>query len=276
MRSSGRRRLASPTWPRCCKLGPMRRRHGHAARLFGIIASHATLPEQMPLGIRLVSYRGLSAIIADVTPERRGPPPPDTRFHRSVVTALFAHGSIVPVPPGVVFPRTETLGNWLELHYASLNDALSYVEGRGEARLHVRWSDQRAAVRREGGHRGSTGPSLSALAHGIFHELGDRVVAWAPASRRMSVTTMPVGARLLGHVAGDLFPSETGEHPAVGAVLDGARDVRDVSASFLVERSRWREFADAVAAEARPASGIEIVLSGPWPPYDFVRFEFGG
>lgn len=276
MRSSGRRLPASPTWLRCCKLGPMRRRHGHAARLFGIVASHATLPDQMPLGIRLVSYRGLSAIIADVTAERRGPPPPDTGFHRSVVAALFAHGSIVPVPPGIVFPRTETLGNWLELHYAALSDALSYVEGRGEARLHVRWSDQRASMRHEGHHRASSGPSLSALAHGIFHELGDRVVAWVPASRPVSVPTMPVGARLLGRVAGDLFPSETGEHAVVGAVSDGVRDVRDVSASFLVERSRWREFADAVAVEARPASEIEIVLSGPWPPYDFVRFEFGG
>jgi hypothetical protein len=276
MRSSEQRPRASLTWPQCCKLRPMRRRHGHAARLFGIVASHATLPEQMPAGIRLVSYRGLSAIIADETPGRRGPPPPDTAFHRSAVAALFAHGSIVPVPPGVVFPRTETLGNWLELHYAALSDALSYVEGRGEARLHVRWSDQCPPARRDGGQRGGASSSLSAIALGIFHELGDRVVAWTLASRPMPVSAMPVGAPLLGRVAGDLFPSETGEHAAVSAVRDGARDVREVSASFLVERSRWREFAEAVGAEAQPASGIEIVLSGPWPPYDFVRFEFGG
>lgn len=254
----------------------MRRRHGHAARLFGIIASHATLPEQMPAGTRLVSYRGLSAIVANETPGRRGPPPPDITFHRSVVAALFAHGSIVPVPPGIVFPRIETLGNWLELHHAALSDAMSYVEGRGEARLHVRWSDTLASTRQAGGPRAANAPSLSAMALGIFHGLADRVVAWALVSRPTTASTMPVGARLLGRVAGDLFPSETGEHAAVGAVRDRPRDVRDVSASFLVERSRWREFAEAVAAEARPASGIEIVLSGPWPPYDFVRFEFGG
>jgi hypothetical protein len=254
----------------------MRRRHGPAARLFGIIASHATLPEQMPAGVRLVTYRGLSAIAGDESPGRGGPSVPDTTFHRSVVAALFTHGSIVPVPPGVVFPRIETLGNWLELHYAALSDALSYVEGRGEARLHVRWSETRVAGRRDGGHRAGTGPSLTAMALEIFHELGDRVVAWVLVSRLPVAATAPVAARLLGRVAGELFPSETGEHAALDAVRDGARDVNEVSASFLVERSRWREFADAVAAEARPASGIEIVLSGPWPPYDFVRFEFGG
>lgn len=49
-----------------------------------------------------------------------------------------------------------------------------------------------------------------------------------------------------------------------------------LSAAFLVERARWAAFADLVAAEDRRAEGLRSELTGPWPPYDFVRMEFGG
>ncbi len=54
------------------------------------------------------------------------------------------------------------------------------------------------------------------------------------------------------------------------------RDADGASASFLVDRSRWRAFADAVAAEQHRDPELEVRLTGPWPPYDFVRLQFGG
>lgn len=49
-----------------------------------------------------------------------------------------------------------------------------------------------------------------------------------------------------------------------------------LSAAFLVERLRWDAFVEAVAVEDRRADGLRSEVSGPWPPYDFVRMEFGG
>jgi hypothetical protein len=54
------------------------------------------------------------------------------------------------------------------------------------------------------------------------------------------------------------------------------RDAGEASASFLVDRSRWRAFADAVAGEQHRDPELEVRLTGPWPPYDFVRLQFGG
>lgn len=48
-----------------------------------------------------------------------------------------------------------------------------------------------------------------------------------------------------------------------------------LSAGYLVERELWEEFADAVEAEAEQHSAIRIELTGPWPPYDFVKIQFG-
>jgi hypothetical protein len=46
---------------------------------------------------------------------------------------------------------------------------------------------------------------------------------------------------------------------------------RVLSAAFLVERATWLEFLDRAQAlvAAKPELGIDV--TGPWPPYDFVR-----
>jgi Gas vesicle synthesis protein GvpL/GvpF len=47
------------------------------------------------------------------------------------------------------------------------------------------------------------------------------------------------------------------------------------SAGYLVEAELWNEFADAIADEQDRHPLLRIALTGPWPPYDFVRLQFG-
>jgi hypothetical protein len=49
-----------------------------------------------------------------------------------------------------------------------------------------------------------------------------------------------------------------------------------LSSAFLVERDAWADFAGAVRRVAADHTGFRVELTGPWPPYDFVRIEFGG
>lgn len=48
-----------------------------------------------------------------------------------------------------------------------------------------------------------------------------------------------------------------------------------LSTAFLVEEELWREFDDAVADERERHPALRIEITGPWPPYDFVRLQFG-
>lgn len=48
-----------------------------------------------------------------------------------------------------------------------------------------------------------------------------------------------------------------------------------LSAAYLVERELWEEFADAVQAESEQHAVVKVELTGPWPPYDFVKIQFG-
>ena len=57
--------------------------------------------------------------------------------HDLVVSALAAHGPVLPAPVGVVFRSRDSVQRWLELHYGALTDAMAFVENRVGARVHV-------------------------------------------------------------------------------------------------------------------------------------------
>ncbi|HZE09736.1 MAG TPA: GvpL/GvpF family gas vesicle protein, partial [Gemmatimonadaceae bacterium] len=46
-------------------------------------------------------------------------------------------------------------------------------------------------------------------------------------------------------------------------------------ASFLVDNQRWQMFQDSVSEEAKRHHSLDYNVTGPWPPYDFVRMQFG-
>lgn len=52
-----------------------------------------------------------------------------------------------------------------------------------------------------------------------------------------------------------------------------ARDTRILSAAFLVERGAWIEFTERTEDLQVSHPEITFDLTGPWPPYDFVRIQ---
>ena len=49
-----------------------------------------------------------------------------------------------------------------------------------------------------------------------------------------------------------------------------------LSSAFLVERDLWKDFTGAVRRLGSEHPRFRVELTGPWPPYDFVRIDFGG
>lgn len=73
----------------------------------------------------------------------------------------------------------------------------------------------------------------------------------------------------LSDLAMELY-SELRRH-ARAAVPFPAEGKRLMSAAFLVERSAWIEFVDRAEDLAGAHGEITFDITGPWPPYDFVR-----
>jgi hypothetical protein len=158
-----------------------------------------------------------------------------------VVEAVFTQQSILPAPPGVVFRTADALRRWLEIHYVTLSDALGFVDGRAAARVYVRDRPEDGGGLRTSAQTVEFAADIETIAAGSFRVL-----------RR--------------HAAASVMARYAGEEAGVPSA---------VAASFLVDRDRWQVFADVVAEEGRRTPDLEYLLTGPWPPYDFVRMQFG-
>lgn len=81
---------------------------------------------------------------------------------------------------------------------------------------------------------------------------------------RLAATAAEVMKNLRAQAAA-MVPLKT-EH-LTGLVLSGA---------FLVERDKWNAFTASVGVAAREHDDLDVRLTGPWPPYDFVKLDLGG
>ncbi len=174
----------------------------------------------------LVEHRGLAALVR-VVPYRL--PEWDTeriRQHSRVIERAMRRCTIVPAPYGIVFRGREEVSAFLESQHVALTEALSFVDGAFEMRLHIRPSGRRLDLseRRQ----------------------ADRVAEFYKTLRRRSRAAFPLGA----------------EEPLV------------LSAAFLVDRGDWVSFVEHADELDHEYPEFRFDLTGPWPPYDFVKMAF--
>lgn len=108
-----------------------------ALNLFGVTVNDAQTAQVEDTGTELIAVRDLAAICCPT--EYRGVDA-DARVvgHFSdVVSAFAAVGPVLPAPVGVVFRSSDSVTRWLELHYSALTAAMTFVENRVAARVHV-------------------------------------------------------------------------------------------------------------------------------------------
>lgn len=204
----------------------------NSLKVYGVAAvdsGHETSPAE---GTQLVRYRALAAIVEPSGYNAVKLDEGEMEKYLRIIDEVHAHSAVLPAPPGTVFRSLATLTGWLELHYFTLTEALSSVEGHSAARVSVEG--------RPGEQEGEAGKSFSALAAESLRLL-----------RAHASATVNLPAN-----------EEDGDDGVV------------VRASFLIDTERWQAFHEAVAAEGRRQPALDFRVTGPWPPYDFVRMQF--
>lgn len=76
-------------------------------------------------------------------------------------------------------------------------------------------------------------------------------------------------------VATEVMRTLRGQATALN-ILESPEDDENVVglASFLIERERWGAFESSIEAEGKRHPSLELSVTGPWPPYDFVKMQF--
>lgn len=94
-------------------------------------------PAEPRLGVRLVAYQDVAAIVCSAPPAGGDADPLHVTARHWEVHRALLHGDVVPAPPGVVFSGDDEVVRFLTESYATLRGALARVAGRWEFRLHV-------------------------------------------------------------------------------------------------------------------------------------------
>ena len=169
-----------------------------------------------------VRYRDLEALVRPVTFEMPELDTDAVQEHQRTVEAAMRRGTILPAPFGLIFHGRRPLIRMLQEQYLVLDEALSFLDGQCEVRVHIVASDG-----------SEPDDELVQLANQVYSDL-----------RRSARAAVP-------------FPR-------------GNR--RLLSAAFLVDKTAWVEFIQRAEGLASAHAEISVDITGPWPPYDFVRF----
>lgn len=211
-----------------------------ALRLFGVAAHDSSHHQSLAEGTSLVPFRSLAAVVAPTRYQRVVLDDTEMTEYRRVLEEVQGGTAILPAPPGTVFRSRDNLLRWLELHYFTLTQTMGTIEGHGQARLTI---------------TKTVGVDPENATSGEAKESSKQLVATASQSMRV----------LRGQAAATVsLPVAEGETSVIA------------QASFLVDLERWAAFAELVEKEDQRQTALDFQLSGPWPPYDFVRMQFGG
>lgn len=200
----------------------------------------ATSHQELADNTELVQFRSIAAVVAPGSYARAVLGDKEMAEYTAILEEVQSITAVLPAPPGTVFRSTESLKRWLELHYFTLTQTLASIEGHGQARLTI---------------TKTVGTDPDDVTSSETKESAKLLVATASQSMRV----------LRGHAAATItLPPLEGDTSVV------------TQASFLVELDSWAEFADLVKKEDERQTALDFELTGPWPPYDFVKMQFGG
>jgi hypothetical protein len=248
---------------------------GEALYAYGITSAGLKLPDQVQAlteggRIERVAAGDLALLVSRVVPDDLRIDEDDlsetgrlatlARGHDAVVRAAAGSGPVLPLRFGTVVPDEAAARRLLEEHAGAARDQLRRIGDNHEWGVKlVRRLDEPAVLGpRPVDRSGVSGTEYLARRRQALHQRQDDERAATGAAQLLEDTLAP-------HVSESL---RRGGSPGSSLLLDLA---------FLVPPERESAFL-AAAAELREKldpDGLEVEVSGPWPPYSFAALEAG-
>jgi len=224
--------------------------------------------------VRLIDQGGAGGrlkkwlVVADVPLDRYGESAINSRLsdlewvsraavaHEAVVESFIGAAALVPMKLFTIFTDDARAVEQLNVQNDRIDEALKHVRGRIELGVRVTLAKQRTRAR-----------STARVGSGAAYLAGKKV------QRDRAVELAANAQEVVAEMYDDL------SRLAADAVRRAATEIpiRDgpllLDAAFLVPRPRAARFRSTVARRAKTLTpeGYRVTLTGPWPPYSFVR-----
>ncbi len=232
-----------------------------------------------------ISYRDISAVVSDVPLEPLEPTTDHVLAHEGVIEEVMAGHTVLPLRFGIVFASEARVRGILEENYRPYRENLARLHGKVELGLKVLWGE--AEVRREVERASERVARFREEMAGRAQEL--KRVRGTPGMRgkgyylQMKLEKDVAQLEQLVREEMDAAREREALHifkdlreRAVDSCLNRLLDQSMIlNAAFLISRGKGESFSQRVETlkSANAERGMEFALSGPWPPYNFVRLE---
>ncbi len=219
---------------------------------------------EVPTGVEgqpvlVMDHRGLGAGVSWLGESDSLPDVARVLAYESVVESFFSRRTIIPMRYGCAVRDRSELAAVLDKHREEYDALLRRLEGLAEMGIQVR----------AGSSEIGSGPFAPARVHGSNRSGASYLLAkelhYRSADRKVERQNELVKA-LCGPLSG-LFVHRKVEVPASGTPL--------LSLYFLVPRTSVEVFREATR-QSLPNEPARLLVSGPWPPYNFADFSSGG
>jgi hypothetical protein len=183
------------------------------------------------------------------------------RAHDAVISAIARSGTILPVRMATVYLDDDRVKELLNTRRQDFLAALDRVTGREELGVKA-YADPAALMAGSRSVKQPVGQKPSGTAY-LMKRRQD-LTAQEQAHRIASAEAERLHAAFLTHAV------DGKRKPPGDPVLTGKRAWVVLNGTYLVDRDRVEAFRGAVAALQETTTGIELEITGPWPPYSFT------
>jgi hypothetical protein len=204
----------------------------------------------------MLAQSGLCAALSELADSDMVPEVSQVLAYEAVVEHLYRDFTVIPVRYGCQFEGVPQALKFLETHGDEFRALLGKLEGLGEMGIHILLDNSAA---------GAKSDSRPASPKPVSGNSGAAYLA-AKRERYLGLDRIALEERVLVE---ELWNSLVGLYVSRKLESPGAKGSRLLSLNFLVPRASVESFRLA-ARQLRPKTPIKLLLSGPWPPYNFV------
>ena len=174
------------------------------------------------------------------------------RRHADVLSEAQNVQTVIPLRFGCVMPNPSEVKKFIDARAETLLDALTRLRNRSEFSVRVRFESE-----------GAVSDDLAGIPAGVAEFLRE-----AASDMDHAPNAEGIADRIHGHLA--RFAGEAMRNPVLEADMI-------LNATFLITTASEEDFREEARRLSREfqALGIQIEVSGPWPPYHFVDVDFG-
>lgn len=226
--------------------------------------------------VRAISAAGLAAVASDVPSgefsesalranlEDLGWLEATATAHHRVIDRLAQVHPLVPLRLATVYSADGGVCDMLDERAPDIRTVLQRTTSCQEWGIKVYAAGPPAAVASPAGSRSSAVPVSGAE---YLRRRKEELAARTDSQRAAHVSAEQIYTALAHHAVASRL------HPPQSPKLSGATAAMLLNAAFLVRHASNDEFATAVRHTAGQYPGVQIQLTGPWPPYSFAALE---